>query len=93
LAFGGTEKNLSVLEWSRDLDKLKKDRTFNVSGIYTDEFGNTRFYDNETDNYQQDHYQLHWNEKLTNNWNLAFHYKRKGFMKTIRKMKILLIMD
>jgi hypothetical protein len=45
-------------------------------------------YDNETDNYQQDHYQLHWNEKLANNWNtnLAFHYtKGKGFMKTIKR--------
>jgi hypothetical protein len=32
----------------------------------------------ETDNYQQDHYQLHWNEKLSNNWNtnLAFHYTK-----------------
>jgi iron complex outermembrane receptor protein len=33
----------------------KNDRTFNT-GMYTDAFGNNRFYDNETDNYQQDHF-------------------------------------
>jgi iron complex outermembrane receptor protein len=61
LAFGGTE-NLSVLEWIRRFRFVKNDRTFNT-GMYTDASGNNRFYDNETDNYQQDHYQLHWNEK------------------------------
>lgn len=81
LAFGGTEKTYQA--WNGiDAVKLAEDRTFNPSGEFTDEFGNTRFYDNETDNYQQDHYQLHWNEKLSNKWNtnLAFHYtKGKGY--------------
>lgn len=39
-------------------------------------------YDNETDNYWQDHYQLHWNERLDNNWstNLGLNYtKGKGY--------------
>ncbi len=40
-------------------DSLENNRTFNPSGMYVDQDGNTRFYDNETDNYQQDHYQLH----------------------------------
>ncbi len=40
-------------------DSLKNNRTFNPSGMYVDQDGNIRFYDNETDNYQQDHYQLH----------------------------------
>jgi iron complex outermembrane receptor protein len=45
------------------------------------------FYDNETDNYQQDHYQLHWNEKLSNNWNtnLAFHTQRKGYYENYKE--------
>jgi iron complex outermembrane receptor protein len=43
---------------------LENDRTFNYAGMFTDALGNTRFYDNETDNYQQDHFQLHWNEKI-----------------------------
>ncbi|GGZ85351.1 TonB-dependent receptor [Algibacter mikhailovii] len=39
-------------------------------------------YDNETDNYWQDHYQLHWNERLNNNWSttLGLNYtKGKGY--------------
>lgn len=33
-------------------------------------------YQNEIDNYKQDHYQLHWNEKLTQNWstNIGLNY-------------------
>ena len=88
LAFGGKEKTYQSWNGLEDLDKLQNDRTFNVSGIYTDEFGKTRFYDNETDNYQQDHYQLHWNEKLSNNWNtnLAFHYtKGKGYYENYKE--------
>jgi iron complex outermembrane receptor protein len=55
---------------------LKTDRTFNPSGIYTDDLGNIQFYDNEIDNYKQDHYQLHWNEKMNSNWstNLGLNY-------------------
>ena len=36
--------------------------------MYTDNGGSIRFYDNEVDNYKQDHYQLHWNERYNNNW-------------------------
>jgi iron complex outermembrane receptor protein len=87
LAFGGKEKTYQ--SWNGiDEATLNSDRTFNSSGIFTDEFGKTRFYDNETDNYQQDHYQLHWNEKISNNWstNLAFHYtKGKGFYENYKE--------
>ncbi|WP_414000035.1 TonB-dependent receptor [Flavobacterium sp. W1B] len=88
LAFGGTEKTYQSWNGLEDLDKLKNDRTFNTAGMYTDEFGNIRFYENETDNYQQDHYQLHWNEKVAENWstNLAFHYtKGKGYYENYKE--------
>ena len=88
LAFGGTEKTYQSWNGLEDLDKLKNDRTYNTAGMYTDEFGNTRFYQNETDNYQQDHYQLHWNEKVAENWNtnLAFHYtKGKGYYENYKE--------
>ena len=77
LAFGGTEKTYQ--SWNGiDGETLISGRTYNSAGKYKDEAGNTRFYDNETDNYQQDHYQLHWNEKVSTNWsaNLAFHYTK-----------------
>lgn len=70
LVFGGKEKTYQA--WAGiDSLQLKKDRRFNP---YT--------YDNETDNYQQDHYQLHWNEKLNDNWstNIGLNYTRgKGY--------------
>jgi iron complex outermembrane receptor protein len=87
LAFGGKEKTYQAW-YGLDKATLESDRTFNYAGMFTDEFGNNRFYDNQTDNYQQDHYQLHWNEKITANWNtnLAFHYtKGKGYYEEFKE--------
>jgi iron complex outermembrane receptor protein len=87
LVFGGTEKTYQ--SWNGiDGFTMNQDRTFNSAGMYTDEFGNTRYYDNETDNYQQDHYQLHWNERVSENWsaNLALHYtKGKGYYENYKE--------
>ncbi len=82
LVFGG--KEITYQAWyGIDETKVNSDRTYNPSGEKYDENGNLQgFYDNEVDNYQQDHYQLHWNEKLSDKWNtnLAFHYtKGKGY--------------
>ncbi|RKS95155.1 iron complex outermembrane receptor protein [Flavobacterium limicola] len=87
LVFGGTEKTYQ--SWNGiDGETLKNDRTFNSAGAFTDEQGNARFYDNETDNYQQDHSQLLWNEKISENWsiNFALHYtKGKGFYENYKE--------
>lgn len=75
LVFGGKEKTYQA--WNGiDGKKLKTNRTYNPSGKYTDANGKKQFYDNETDNYQQDHYQLHWNQKINNNWSshIGLHY-------------------
>jgi len=55
---------------------LETNRTYNPSGEYTDADGNTAYYDNETDNYQQDHYQLHYSYRLAPalNINASLHY-------------------
>lgn len=45
-------------------------------------------YENEVDNYQQDHYQLHGNHSFSEYWsgNLAFHYTRgRGFYEQFRE--------
>lgn len=78
LVFGGTEKTYQAWNGLEDPDKLANDRTYNSAGAYYDDQGVLRFYANETDNYNQDHYQLHWSEKWGNNWNtnLAFHYTK-----------------
>ena len=75
LVFGGKEKTYQAW-YGIDEETLESDRIFNPAGMYTDEDGNTHFYDNEVDNYNQDHYQLHWNQRFDNNWstNLGLNY-------------------
>lgn len=42
-------------------DSLSTNRRYNACGLYYDNEGNLQHYDNETDNYQQTHAQLHYN--------------------------------
>ena len=87
LIFGGHE--ITYQAWyGIDGETLRTDRTFNPSGIYTDENGNTQFYENEVDNYKQDHAQLLWNEQLSPFWstNIALHYTRgRGYFEQFRE--------
>ena len=55
---------------------LQEDRKFNNDGLFLDDEGNVQFYDRQTDNYKQDHYQLHISQSLNDNWtgNISFHY-------------------
>lgn len=57
---------------------LDENRRFNGIGSYTNQEGETVYYDNEVDNYQQDHFQLFWSKELTSglNFNTALHYTR-----------------
>jgi iron complex outermembrane receptor protein len=69
--FGG--KETTYQSWNGiDRETLRDDRTFNPVGQYEDENGNIRFYDNQVDNYSQDHYQLHWNQQYDKNWSSSF---------------------
>lgn len=88
LAFGGKEKTYQSWNGIDEYTLAEQGRKFNSAGMYTDENNQTRYYDNETDNYQQDHYQLHWNEKVSTNWstNLAVHYtKGKGYYENYKE--------
>ena len=40
--------------------KMATDRTYNSAGEYYDEFGNVQYYDNDSDNYTQNHFQLNY---------------------------------
>ena len=71
LVFGGKEITYQAY-WGIDAATLKTNRTYNTAGEIYDENGNrTAFYDNEVDNYNQKHYQFHWNERLNSNWNFT----------------------
>ena len=87
LLFGGHE--ITYQSWfGIDAATLASNRTFNPAGMYTDENGNTQFYENEVDNYKQDHAQIHWNETISDNWstNIALHYTRgRGFFEQFRE--------
>lgn len=62
--------------WGVPSDSLKVNRRFNPAGIYTDSEGNIRYYDDETDNYLQDHYHLFYTHKFSQalSLNTGFHY-------------------
>jgi iron complex outermembrane recepter protein len=59
---------------------------------WRDNIGNRRFnqftYDNQVDNYQQDHYQLHYSYRLRDNWtaNTSLHYTYgRGYFEQFRR--------
>ncbi len=67
LAFGGHEVTYQAW-YGIDAETLITDRRFNFAGIYTDDNGETGFYENEVDDYNQDHIQLHWSQKINDYW-------------------------
>lgn len=66
LAFGGKEQTYQA--WAG----------LSAAQLAANRRQNPYTYDNETDNYQQDHYQLHWNETYNKNWstNLGLNYTK-----------------
>ena len=76
LTFGGHEKTYQSW-YGLSLDELQDNRRQNP---YT--------YENEIDNYKQDHYQLHWNQKLNEKWstNLGLNYTYgRGYFEQYRE--------
>jgi iron complex outermembrane receptor protein len=75
--------------WNGTLkDSLTANRTYNPSGEMYDAYGNIiGYYDNETDNYRQDYYQLHFVQELNKNLNLTsalFYTKGKGYYESYK---------
>ena len=68
LIFGGHE--ITYQSWyGVDAETLVTNRTYNPAGEIYDNNGNlTGFYDNQVDDYTQDHYQFHWDEKINAFW-------------------------
>jgi len=85
ILFSGWEKTYQAWYYVPSDSLNNGNRTFNPSGQYTSTQGKdtlTKYYNNETDNYRQDNYQLHFihsfNSKL--NVNVTGHYtKGKGY--------------
>lgn len=75
LVFGG-EEITGLAFFGLNEAGLEANRTFNGDGQYFDRGGNEQFYDDQTDNYRQDHYQLHLTQQFNDHWtgNLSLHY-------------------
>jgi len=74
--------------WGVPKDILDVNRRYNPAGEYTDEFGITRYYENESDNYTQNHFQLIYGYRINNNltFNTALHYTRgEGYYEEYRE--------
>ena len=56
--------------------KVAEDRTYNPAGKYKDADGNTAYYDNESDNYLQTHYQLNYTHQFSAplTWSTTLNY-------------------
>ena len=52
------EEHTGIGWWGVPKDMLSVNRRYNPAGEYTDETGIKQYYDNESDNYFQNHYQL-----------------------------------
>jgi len=87
VAFSGYERTYQA--WNGvPSELLTTNRTYNSAGEYTDENGNTKYYENQVDDYRQDHYQLHFshafNPKL--NLNISFHLTHgEGFYENYKE--------
>ena len=53
--------------WGNPREMLDVDRRYNPAGEYYDSLGVRKFYDNESDNYIQTHFQLSWNRVAKDN--------------------------
>jgi iron complex outermembrane receptor protein len=87
IMFSGWEKTYQAWNYVPKDSLDNGNRTFNSCGMYYDANGNIKYYDNETDNYRQDNYQLHFihtfNSKLS--LNLTGHYTEgKGYYEQYR---------
>jgi iron complex outermembrane recepter protein len=82
MTFGGREKTYQ--SWNGiSAEMMRKRRTFNSCGAIYDRKGNIiRYYNNETDNYYQDHYHLYFKQKINNSWivnSTLFYTRGKGY--------------
>ncbi|MGB5941810.1 MAG: TonB-dependent receptor [Leeuwenhoekiella sp.] len=77
IGFGGKEITQQAWNGIDPATLAAEGRRYNPIGFQFDDDGNqTGFYNNQVDNYAQDHVQLHWNQKYFNGWstNVSLNY-------------------
>lgn len=78
ITFNGQEETYHAWNYTSKYEQSLYGRRYNSCGEYYTEDGKTAYYNNQTDNYHSQNYQLIWNQRLSNLWNLnaALHYTR-----------------
>ena len=92
ITFNGTEETYHAWNYTSKYEQSLYGRRYNSCGEYYDDEGNTRYYDNQTDNYHQQNYQLIWNQRLSRelNLNTALHYtKGSGYYEEYKRKRTL----
>ncbi len=99
ITFNGTERTYMAWNYTSKYEQSLYGRRYNSCGLYYDEEGKMRFYEDQYDNYHQQHYQLHWNQLMGTDWklNVALHYTRDDYdydqMKSNKKLYQWLLTD
>ena len=73
-AFGGKEKTYMAwygVDYNTANGIGGANRRYNPAGEYIDKNGNTAYYNNQTDNYQQHHVHLHVGHRFNSHWTLS----------------------
>ena len=96
ITFNGVEETYHAWNYTSKYEQQLYGRTYNSCGEYYDADGKTHYYDNQTDNYHQQNYQLIWNQQLNNelSFNAALHYtKGQGYYEEYKRKRTLFEYD
>ncbi len=86
------EEHTKIGWWGVPGEMLNVNRKYNPAGEYTDQNGILQYYDNESDNYNQNHYQIFYDLNLNDRISLstAFHYTYgKGYYEEFKEDRTL----
>ena len=90
ITFNAIEKTYHAWDYTSKYEQSLYGRTFNSCGIMARDanYNPTEYYDNQTDNYQQQNYQLIWTQRFNRllNLNAALHYtKGQGYYEQFKE--------
>ncbi len=92
IVFGGSERTYQSW-YGVDEPTMQINRRLNYAGAIYDVNGNiSRYYDNQVDDYKQDHYQLHFSQQMGQYWNAnaSLHYTYgRGFYEEYHQGQVL----
>ena len=92
ITFNGEEETYHAWNYTSKYEQSLYGRTYNSCGEYKDADGNRCYYDDQTDNYHQQNYQLIWNQRLGRllSLNVALHYtKGEGYYEEYKRNRTL----